>query len=71
MDQEIANLKSHNVYELVPRTNGMWTLKLGWVFHRKFKNGVFLRRIRVDSLLGATTNVQVSTTGNRFRPSCV
>ena len=41
MDQEIANLKSHNVYELVPRTNGMWTLKLGWVFHRKFKNGVF------------------------------
>jgi len=41
MDQEIANLKSHNVYELVLRTNGMWTLKLGWVFHRKFKNGIF------------------------------
>jgi len=41
MDQEMANLRSHNVYELVPRMNGMRTLKLGWVFHRKFKNGVF------------------------------
>jgi len=41
MDQEMANLKSHDVYELVPRMNGMRTLKLGWVFHRKFNNGVF------------------------------
>ena len=41
MDQEMANLKSHDIYELVPRMNGMRTLKLGWVFHRKFKNGVF------------------------------
>jgi len=34
MDQEMANLKSHDVYELV-------TLKLGGVFHRKFKNDDF------------------------------
>ena len=65
MDQEMANLKSHNVYELVPRTNGMRTLKLGWVFHRKFKSGVF-KRIRADSLLEATSNALVSTTANRF-----
>jgi len=41
MDQETENLKSHDVYELVPRMNGMRTLKLGWVFRRKFRNGVF------------------------------
>ena len=41
MDQEIANLKWHDVYELVPRMNGVLTLTLGWVFHPKFKNGVF------------------------------
>ena len=41
MDQEMANLKSHDVYELVPRMNGLRTPKLGWVFHWKFKNGVF------------------------------
>jgi len=41
MDQEMANLKSHSVYELVPCMNGVWTLKLGWVFHRMFKNAVF------------------------------
>jgi len=29
MDQEIANLKSHDVYELVPHMNGVRTLKLG------------------------------------------
>ena len=34
-------LKSHDVYELVPRTSGMRTLRLGWVLHRKFKNRVF------------------------------
>jgi len=42
MDQEMANLKSYNVYEPMLRTNGMRTLKLGWVFHRKFKNGVLV-----------------------------
>ena len=41
MDRQMQNLKSHDVYELVPRTSGMWTLQLGWVPHRKFKNGVF------------------------------
>ena len=40
-DREMEGLKSHDVYELVPRTNGMGaTLKLGWVPHRKFKNGL-------------------------------
>ena len=43
MDREMEGLKSHDVYELVPRTNGMRTLKLGWVLHRKFKNGLFER----------------------------
>ena len=41
MDQEMENIKSHNVCELVPRMPGMRTLRLGWVLHRKFKNGVF------------------------------
>jgi hypothetical protein len=41
MGREIANLKAHDVYELVPRKPGMRTLRLGWVLHRKFKNGVF------------------------------
>ena len=41
MDQGMANLKAHDLYALVPRMNGMRTLKLGWVFHRKFKNGIF------------------------------
>ena len=41
MDQEMANLKLHDVCKLVPRINGMRTLKFGWVFHRKSKNGVF------------------------------
>ena len=41
MDQGIANLRSHNVYELVPRVRGMRTLHLGWILHRKFKKGVF------------------------------
>jgi len=40
-DQEMANLKFHDVYELVPRMNVMRTLKLGWAFHWKFKKGVF------------------------------
>ena len=29
MDQEMANLKSHDAYKLVPRMDGMRTLKLG------------------------------------------
>jgi hypothetical protein len=37
----MENLKAHDVYELVPRTRDMRTLGLGWVLHRKFKNGVF------------------------------
>ena len=41
MDQEMASLKLHDVYNLVLRVNGMRTLTLGRVFHRKFKNGVF------------------------------
>ena len=41
VDQETANFKSHNIYELVPRTNGMRTLKLADVFHRQFKHCVF------------------------------
>ena len=28
--EEMASLKSHGVYKLVPRMNGMWILKLGW-----------------------------------------
>jgi hypothetical protein len=41
MDCEMANLQSHDVYELVPRASDMRTLRLGWVLHRKFKNGIF------------------------------
>ena len=41
MDQEMQSPKSHGVYEFVPRTSGMRTLRLGWVLHRKFKNRVF------------------------------
>jgi len=41
MHQKMANFESHDVYELVPRVNGMGPLKPGWVFHQKFKSGVF------------------------------
>jgi len=41
MDQEMQNLKAHDVYELVPHKSNMHTLRMGWVLHRKFKNGVF------------------------------
>ena len=41
MDREMKNLESHDVYDLVPRAPGMRTLRLGWVLHRKFKNGTF------------------------------
>ena len=43
MGREMENLKSHDVYELVPRTNGIHTLELGWVLHQKFKIGLFER----------------------------
>ena len=43
MDREMEGLNLYDVYELVPRTNGMRTLKLGWVLHRKFKIGLFDR----------------------------
>ena len=43
MDGEMENFKSHDVYALVPRMNGMRTLKLGWVLHRKFKIDLFER----------------------------
>ena len=66
MDQEMANIKLHDVYELVPRMDGMRTLKLGCVFHRTFQNGVFVKN---KARLGArgTTNVLVSIMGNRLR----
>lgn len=41
MGREMDNLTSHDVYELVPRTSDMRTLRLGWVLHRKFKDGTF------------------------------
>ena len=41
MGKEMANLKAHNIYELVPHKPRMRTLQLGWVLHRKFKNSVF------------------------------
>ena len=44
MGPEMEGLKSHDVYGLVARTNGMRTLKLGWVLHRKFKHGLFERK---------------------------
>jgi len=66
MHQEMANLKSQDVYELVPRMNGMRTLKLGWVFHRTFKNDVFEKN-KARLVARGTTNVLVSITGSQFR----
>ena len=43
MGRKMEHLKSYDVYELVPRTNGMRTLKLRWVLHRKFKIDLFER----------------------------
>ena len=37
----MENLKSHSVYQLIPHRPSMRTLRLGWVLHRKFQNGVF------------------------------
>ena len=41
MGCEMENLRAHDVYELVPRASGARTIRLGWVLHRKFKNGTF------------------------------
>jgi hypothetical protein len=41
MDREMENLRSHDVFELVPRTSDLRTSRLGWMLHRKFKNGTF------------------------------
>ena len=41
MGKEMANLKAHDVYELVPHKPRMCTLQLRWVLHHKFKNSVF------------------------------
>jgi hypothetical protein len=41
MDSEMENLKSHDVYKLVPCISSMHTLRLGWVLHHKFKNSIF------------------------------
>ena len=47
MDLEMENLKSHDVYELVARTNGMRILKLGWALARSSKTA-FSRGTRED-----------------------
>ena len=41
MDREMENLKSHNVYELVPRTNSNAPSNLDGYFTRSSKNGLF------------------------------
>ena len=41
MDCKMENLHAHDVYELVPCASGACTIRLGWVLHRKFKNGTF------------------------------
>jgi len=41
MDREMSNLRSHDIYKLTPCHPGMHTLRLGWVLHWKFKDGVF------------------------------
>ena len=48
MDKEMANLKSHDGYELAPRVKGLRTLKLGWACagrsnstHKNFAAGGF------------------------------
>ena len=43
MDQEMEDLRFHDVYELIPHVVRIQTLRLGWVLHRKFKNGSFDR----------------------------
>ena len=55
MDKEMKNLRDHDVYKLVPQASGIWTLRLGWVLHRKFKNGIFEKN---KGRLGARGNHQ-------------
>ena len=44
MDREMEGFKSHDAYELVPRTNGCApSIKLVWVLHRKSKKRLFER----------------------------
>ena len=45
VDREKKNLKSHDVYELLPRTNDTRTLKLGWTGSSK---AAFSRGTRKD-----------------------
>ena len=45
MDKDIANMKSHDVHDLVPRVRGLRTLKLGWACARRSKTE-FLTRTR-------------------------
>jgi hypothetical protein len=69
MDQEMDNLKSRDVYELVPRTNGMQTLRLAGCCAKNSRTA-FSRRTRADSLIETTINSLLSTTASRSRPSC-
>jgi hypothetical protein len=59
MNKEMANPKPHDVYELVPSVRGLRTLKLGWMLHRKFKNGVFDKN-----------KARLVARGNQQRPRC-
>jgi hypothetical protein len=58
MDREMDNLRLRDVYDLMPRVPGIRTLRLGWVLHRRFRNG-FLRRTRLGWLPEVITNVLV------------
>jgi hypothetical protein len=64
----MANLKSHDVYKLVPRVGGLCTLKLSRVLHRNFKE--FSTRTRPGLLPTATNHAPVSITMSPFRLWC-
>jgi hypothetical protein len=66
MDREMENLKSHDVHELVPPASGIRTIRLGWVLHRKFKNGTFDKN-KAPSWRAGTVNDTELTTTNRSR----
>ena len=57
MDCKMENLRAHDVYELVLRASGAHTIHLGWVLHRKFKNGTFDKN-----------KARLVTRGNHQRP---
>jgi hypothetical protein len=63
MNREMDNLRSHNVYELVPRT-----LHLGRAFPRKLDNDISIRTWP-DWLPGEITSALVSITAIRSCPS--